>query len=336
MPPAAPATSATIPSPWPRHARASGTGFTERDFEPVGDARAETDHLVVDAVVHQAHRYGAKTRQRRSRGRQAAENRLPPAVTEHAPATGALQFDQVDAAFQRTDARRSDLGCGNAGREYEIDHGIHSVMPLVYGGRHFPDRIPHMPTSFFATARSTLLLAALALSAAPAAAAPAQAAQAAPLATVQEVDIARYAGLWYEIAAIPMWFQRNCLGDTTARYTPNPDGTIDVLNRCRTSEGTNEAHGLARIVDTQSNARLEVSFFSILGWRPVWGDYWIIALAPDYSWAVVGGPERRHGWILARTPALETATLATIHQRLEELGYDPASFVPTAQQAAPR
>ena len=209
-------------------------------------------------------------------------------------------------------------------------------MPLVYGGRHFPDRIPHMPTSFFATARSTLLLAALALSAAPAAAAPAQAAQAAPLATVQEVDIARYAGLWYEIAAIPMWFQRNCLGDTTARYTPNPDGTIDVLNRCRTSEGTNEAHGLARIVDTQSNARLEVSFFSILGWRPVWGDYWIIALAPDYSWAVVGGPERRHGWILARTPELETATLATIHQRLEELGYDPASFVPTAQQAAPR
>ena len=149
-------------------------------------------------------------------------------------------------------------------------------------------------------------------------------------------DIARYAGLWYEIAAIPMWFQRNCLGDTTARYTPNPDGTIDVLNRCRTSEGTNEAHGLARIVDTQSNARLEVSFFSVLGWRPVWGDYWIIALAPDYSWAVVGGPERRHGWILARTPELETATLATIHQRLEELGYDPASFVPTAQQAAPR
>ena len=206
-------------------------------------------------------------------------------------------------------------------------------MMLMYGGSHFPDRIPHMPTCLFAPARRALLLAALALPVAPAATA---SAQPAPPATVPAVDIARYAGLWYEIASIPMWFQRNCLGDTTARYTPNPDGTIAVLNRCRTGDGSDEARGLARVVDTRSNARLEVSFFSILGWRPVWGDYWIIALAPDYSWAVVGGPKRRYGWILARTPALEDATLAAIRQRLEALGYDPARFVPTAQQAAPR
>lgn len=203
----------------------------------------------------------------------------------------------------------------------------------MYGVGHFPDRVPHMHTSLLATARRALLLAALVLSAAPAATA---SAEPAPLATVAAVDIARYAGLWYEIAAIPMWFQRNCLGDTTARYTPNPDGTIEVVNRCRTRGGSNEARGLARIVDTRSNARLEVSFFSLLGWRPVWGDYWVIALAPDYSWAVVGGPKRRYGWILARTPALEEATLATVRQRLEALGYDPALFVPTAQQAAPR
>ncbi|MBP9034742.1 MAG: lipocalin family protein [Pseudomonadales bacterium] len=203
----------------------------------------------------------------------------------------------------------------------------------MYGVGHFPDRVPQMPTSPFATARRVLLLAALVLSASPAATA---SAEPAPLATVAAVDIARYAGLWYEIAAIPMWFQRNCLGDTTARYTPNPDGTIEVVNRCRTRDGSSEARGLARVVDTRSNARLEVSFFSLLGWRPVWGDYWVIALAPDYSWAVVSGPKRRYGWILARTPALEDATLATIRQRLEALGYDPALFVPTAQQAAPR
>jgi apolipoprotein D and lipocalin family protein len=175
-----------------------------------------------------------------------------------------------------------------------------------------------------------LLLAALALSVAP----PALSAEPAPLVTVPAVDIDRYAGLWYEIAAIPMWFQRNCLGDTTAHYAPNPDGTIAVLNRCRTRDGADEARGVARIVDTRSNARLEVSFFSILGWRPVWGDYWIVALAPDYSWAVVGGPKRRYGWILARTPALESATLTAIRERLATLGYDPARFEPT-QQAAP-
>ncbi|MBK8993999.1 MAG: lipocalin family protein, partial [Gammaproteobacteria bacterium] len=63
-----------------------------------------------------------------------------------------------------------------------------------------------MPTLSFATAHRALLMATLVLSAAPAVTAPAQPA---PLATVPAVDIARYAGLWYEIAAIPMWFQRN-------------------------------------------------------------------------------------------------------------------------------
>jgi len=188
-----------------------------------------------------------------------------------------------------------------------------------------------MPTRLFATARRALLLSALALSVAPATTA---SAEPEPLATVPAVDIARYAGLWYEIAAIPMWFQRNCLGDTTARYTLNPDGTIDVLNRCRTRDGTDEARGLARIVDPQSKARLEVSFFSLFGWRPVWGDYWIIALDPDYGWAVVGSPGRRYGWILARTPALDAATLAGIRERLAALGYDPARFVATAHQPA--
>ena len=135
--------------------------------------------------------------------------------------------------------------------------------------------------------------------------------------TVDAVDVDRYAGQWFEIARFPNSFQDECLGDVTARYATRPDGRIDVTNRCRTENGATEATGVARIVDPATRARLEVRFApAVLSFLPaVWGDYWILGLAHDYSWAVVGSPDREYLWILARTPALDweryTLALAT-------------------------
>src|SRR5512141_3275960 len=109
------------------------------------------------------------------------------------------------------------------------------------------------------------------------------------LQTVQRVDLGRYVGTWYEIANFPQSFQRGCTG-TTATYTLREDGDIDVLNRCRKGSLDGEeksALGRARVVDRSTNAKLEVGFF-----RPFWGDYWIIDLSDDYSYAVVGHPGR--------------------------------------------
>lgn len=149
-----------------------------------------------------------------------------------------------------------------------------------------------------------------------------------PLAAAAHVDLDRYAGRWYEIAKIPNRFQRQCVSDTTATYTRSADGTVAVVNRCRTRDGRlDEARAVARVVDPRSNAKLEVSFFSLLGWRPVWGDYWVLAVGPDYEYAVVGEPGRRYGWILSRMPALPAATRATINRQLHALGYAPEQFV---------
>jgi apolipoprotein D and lipocalin family protein len=149
----------------------------------------------------------------------------------------------------------------------------------------------------------------------------------APLVTVQRVDLDRYLGQWYEIAKIPNRFQRQCISDTSANYARNADGTITVVNRCRARDGQfDEARAIARVVDPHTNSRLEVSFFSLLGWRPIWGDYWVLALGPDYDYAVVGEPGRRYGWILARTPTLPAATRARINRQLRELGYLPEHF----------
>jgi apolipoprotein D and lipocalin family protein len=145
--------------------------------------------------------------------------------------------------------------------------------------------------------------------------------------TVNSVDLNRYAGLWYEIARIPNRFQKHCARGTTAEYTLREDGRITVINRCVKDNGeTDDAEGVAKIEDSTSNAKLKVSFVSFLGWRPFWGDYWVIGLDGDYRWAVIGTPDRKYGWVLARTPELDEDTLEQIFTIIENNGYKRSAF----------
>ncbi len=57
-----------------------------------------------------------------------------------------------------------------------------------------------------------------------------------------------------------------------------------------------------------------------------YGDYWVLALDPDYRWALVGEPHRRYAWILARNPTLDDATRVALLTRAEELGFDRDAF----------
>lgn len=153
-----------------------------------------------------------------------------------------------------------------------------------------------------------------------------------PPPVVGHVDIARYLGTWYEIRKIPNRFQSGCAGNTTATYSLRADGRLNVVNRCLGSDGNwDEADGIARIADPATNAKLEVSFVQVFGWNLFWGDYWIVDLAPDYSYVIVGHPERRYGWILSRTPTLAV----DLDPRLRELGYDPADFAISPQGLKP-
>lgn len=154
-----------------------------------------------------------------------------------------------------------------------------------------------------------------------------------PPATVASVDLRRYAGLWYEIAKIPNRFQRNCDSGTTAQYRLRDDGSVEVVNRCLQRDGRPmEARGVARVVDAASNSKLEVSFVRFLGLQLFWGDYWILGLADDYAYAVVGSPDRKYGWILGREPQLEAAKLEAAFGILRAQGFDPADFEMTRHE----
>jgi apolipoprotein D and lipocalin family protein len=146
---------------------------------------------------------------------------------------------------------------------------------------------------------------------------PASANAAPPVASVAAVDLQRYAGRWFEIASFPMFFQRQCIGDTTAAYALKADGEVTVTNRCRTESGFDQAQGNAWAAEPGNNARLKVSFF----W-PFRSDYWVIGLDPDYRWAVVGNPDRKYLWILSRTAELPKALLEEALKAAVKQGYD--------------
>ena len=161
-------------------------------------------------------------------------------------------------------------------------------------------------------------------------------AQAAPqVRTVPKVDLDRYLGQWFEVARYPNRFQRACAGDVAAVYARRTDGRIDVTNRCREADGnTKEAQGVARIVDTASNARLKVRFApAFLSFIPaVWGDYWVVGLASDYSWAVVGSPDRQYLWVLSRTKVLAMPQYDAAIAAARASGFDTSKLVPTEQR----
>jgi apolipoprotein D and lipocalin family protein len=150
-----------------------------------------------------------------------------------------------------------------------------------------------------------------------------------PLPTVPSVDLRRYEGQWFEIAKYPNWFQRSCASNTTATYTPQSDGSILVVNRCRQSNGQfREATARATVVPNSGNAKLKVRFRG----SPIAGDYWIIGLdEKNYSWALVGHPSRKFLWILARDPVLDPATYEKITTLADSLGYSRSRLERTPQ-----
>jgi apolipoprotein D and lipocalin family protein len=151
-----------------------------------------------------------------------------------------------------------------------------------------------------------------------------------PVRSVASVDLDRYAGKWYEIAAFPMFFQRQCVGDTTAEYALRADGDIAVVNRCRTDQGFDEASARAWTVEGTGKSQLKVSFF----W-PFRADYWVIGLDPGYQWAVVGNPNRKYLWVLSRTPQLGRVHLDAALEAATRQGFDLTQLRYTGHGQAP-
>jgi apolipoprotein D and lipocalin family protein len=151
---------------------------------------------------------------------------------------------------------------------------------------------------------------------------------------VESIDVQQYAGKWYEIAHLPMYFQRNCVSDTSAQYTVNPDQTIGVLNSCRTETGKIIASQGLAYPQNKGMSKLKVSFLPAgLRWLPFTkGDYWVLRVDPEYQVALVGGPTHKYLWILSKNPHLDEATYQSYLETARQYGYDLSNLIKTPQQ----
>ncbi len=145
--------------------------------------------------------------------------------------------------------------------------------------------------------------------------------------TVDTLDLKRFLGHWYEIARYDHRFERD-LEQVETDYVLMPDGNIEVINRGIDSRTGEEkvAHGKARTTDQAG--RLRVSFFWFF-----YSDYNILAVGPNYEWAIIGGRSPKYLWILARHRHLDDATMHRILQLIEQRGYSTAPLIYVEQTA---
>lgn len=146
---------------------------------------------------------------------------------------------------------------------------------------------------------------------------------------VEEFDVNRYVGTWYEIARLEQRFEKG-LDNISAHYSLMEDGGLKVVNQGRNQE-TGEwkkAEGKAYFIDQPTVGRLKVSFFG-----PFYGSYNIIALDNEnYQYAMVTGANRSYLWILARTKTLPKETLDALIEKARRLGFATDKLIRVRQE----
>lgn len=139
--------------------------------------------------------------------------------------------------------------------------------------------------------------------------------------TVQNFDLTRFLGEWYEIARYDHRFERN-LEEVRAVYRLKKDGRIEVINSGFDPESGTRKTAVGKARTTDRIGQLQVSFFWIF-----YADYNVLALGDAYDWALIGSRSSKYLWILARTPQLPAETLGHILQLARERGYDTTKLI---------
>lgn len=153
-----------------------------------------------------------------------------------------------------------------------------------------------------------------------------------PPSTVAHVNLPDYMGTWYEIARLPMYFQRKCGSNVSANYTLQTDGSVQVINKCL-DKNQQPMQVIGKATTTPHSSQLKVTFApQAVRWLPfTQADYWVLALDKDYQHALVGTPNRKYLWILSRTPTLDDKIYQQLTNIATQQGYDISQLQKTPQ-----
>jgi apolipoprotein D and lipocalin family protein len=157
------------------------------------------------------------------------------------------------------------------------------------------------------------------------------AASASAIDTVPVLDLARYSGVWYELAHGDDPGRRGCVADVVTNVRPEPGQRLLLTQHCRRGDGSpTRLRGLAQ---PQGPARFEVSWMPAgLRWLPAGRqDHWVVALDPDYRVAVVSDRQGVLQRVLSRQPQLDPAAWSALMAQLRSRGFEVARLAPTLQ-----
>jgi len=141
---------------------------------------------------------------------------------------------------------------------------------------------------------------------------------------VQNFELNKYLGKWYEIARLDHSFERG-LNNVTAEYTLNSNGSVGVTNTgFDTEKGEwKTANGTAKFVGDSNEGYLKVSFF-----KPFYGSYVVFELdKPHYQYAFVSGPDTSYLWLLSRTPTVPSAVAEDFVKQANALNFATENIV---------
>lgn len=140
---------------------------------------------------------------------------------------------------------------------------------------------------------------------------------------VDNFELNRYLGDWYEIARLDHSFERG-LEAVKAEYSLRDDGGIRVINSGRDSKSqvAQQAEGRAYFVEEPNLGHLKVSFFG-----PFFGSYVIFELDENYQYAFIAGNSRDYLWLLARTPEVSEELIDQFISRALQLGFDTSQLI---------
>lgn len=146
---------------------------------------------------------------------------------------------------------------------------------------------------------------------------------------VENFDISRYLGQWYEIARFDHSFERG-MEFTRAFYTLNDNGTVKVENSGIKKGKPKTSVGKAYRPDPETQpALMKVSFFG-----PFYSEYRVMWIDGDYKYVLVGSKSAKYLWILSRDKTIPQEILGRIVDFAKQRGYDTDALIWVKQDIA--
>ena len=150
-----------------------------------------------------------------------------------------------------------------------------------------------------------------------------------PMPTVEYVDLERFMGDWYVIAAIPTFIERGA-HNAIESYRLDSDGAIDTTFTFRDGNFDGETkvyHPRGYVRAGRGNAVWGMQFI----W-PFKADFRIVYLSDDYTHTIIGRNKRDYVWMMARTPSITAHDYRHMLKIIAALGYNPADLQRVPQQ----